>query len=265
MMRALWSAASGMIGQQFNIDTISNNLSNVNTAGFKKARVDFEDLIYQSIRRAGTPATINTMYPTGVEVGLGTRVAATQKMYTQGSPQLTENKTDLCIFGEGFFKIRMPDGTEAYTRNGSFTVDANGDLVTAHGNYVVEPPITLPRNYIKDSLTITQDGKVTYRIPQYDDDIVAGQIHLYRFVNPAGLKNIGNNMVKETVASGAAFEGIPASSGYGQTLQGFLEMSNVKIVEEMVSMIVAQRAYEFNSKAIQTSDSMLGSAVMLKR
>lgn len=267
MMRSLWSAASGMTAQQFNIDTISNNLANVNTNGFKKGRANFEDLIYQTMRHPGTPSSINTEYPTGIQVGLGIKTAGTQKMYTQGTPQKTENKLDLAIIGEGFFKVRLNDGKFAFTRNGSFKVDANGDLVTSDG-YYVEPPIRFDLDVLHDSISISEEGMVSYKtgmMPPDGQPKIAGEIQLYRFVNPTGLKNIGKNLVKESAASGQEFEGPANSQGFGKLYQGFLEMSNVQIVEEMVGMIVAQRAYEFNSKAIQTSDSMLGTAVGLKR
>ncbi len=267
MIRSLWTAASGMTAQQFNIDTISNNLSNVNTVGFKKGRADFDDLIYQNMRLPGTPSSINTEYPTGVQVGLGVKTAATQKLYSQGAPQKTENKLDLAIFGEGFLKVRLNDGTFAYTRAGSLQVDANGDVVTADG-YYLEPPLRFDLDVLHEKINISEEGNVSYKtgtMPPDGQAKVAGNIRLYRFVNPAGLKNIGKNLVKETAASGQEFEGSPGSQGFGKVQQGFLEMSNVKIVEEMVNMIVAQRAYEFNSKAIQTSDSMLATAVGLKR
>ncbi len=265
MMRSLWTAATGMVAQQFNIDTISNNLSNVNTAGFKKTRAEFEELLYQKLKLAGTPSTINTNSPTGIEVGLGVKPSATLKVYSQGKPTQTGNLSDLLIMGEGFFKIRLQDGTEAYTRDGSFKIDSNGELVTSNGNYLVEPPITLPKDYVKDSLQISTDGIVSVKAGGSDDLIAVGEIRLYKFINPAGLTNIGGNIVKETSASGPAYEGIPGLEGFGELRQGFLEFSNVEIVEELVNMIVAQRAYEFNSKAIQTSDNMLGVAVNLKR
>jgi len=264
-MRALYTAASGMTSQQYNIDVISNNLSNVNTAGYKKSRADFQDLLYQQSRLAGTPATINNLYPTNVEVGLGVDVAATQKMYSQGKLQQTENKTDIAIEGDGFYKVRLPDGTEGYTRDGAFKIDANGDLVTSNGFHLIDPPINVPKDYYKDSLTITPDGRVSVKVPGLDDNVPIGEIKLYRFVNPAGLKSAGQNVMKETPASGAAYEGYPTWPGFGTVRQGFLEMSNVEIVEELVNMIVAQRAYEFNSRAIHTSDAMLSTAVNLKR
>ncbi|HQG43652.1 MAG: flagellar basal-body rod protein FlgG [Spirochaetes bacterium] len=264
MMRSLWTAASGMIGQQFNIDTISNNLSNVNTAGFKKMRAEFEDLIYQTVLMAGTPATEISEVPTGIQVGHGVKVSATQKLFEQGSLQSTGNKMDIALEGEGFFKVQLYDGTIAYTRDGSFKVDSNRQIVTSNG-YLLEPPIVLPENFIMETLSISQDGRVTVKVVGDDDPIEVGQLEIARFVNPAGLQNIGGNLYKTTPASGEEIAGPPGIDGMALTHQGFLEMSNVKVVEEMVNMIVAQRAYEINSKAIQTSDSMLATAIGLKR
>lgn len=264
MMRSLWTAASGMTSQQFNIDTISNNLSNVNTTGFKKHRAEFEDLIYQTQLMAGTPATEVTEVPTGIQVGHGVRVAATQKMFQQGSLQSTENKMDLALEGEGFFKVQLYDGSEAYTRDGSFKIDSNRQVVTANG-YLLEPPIVFPENFIHETIAISKDGRVTCKIVGEEDPIEMGQLEIYRFVNPAGLQNIGSNLYKTTGASGEEIPGQPGLNGMAKTHQGFLEMSNVKVVEEMVNMIVAQRAYETNSKAITTSDSMLATAIGMKR
>ncbi len=264
MVRSLYTAASGMNAQQFNIDTISNNLSNVNTTGFKRNRADFEDLIYQTIRTAGTPATEATLVPVGEQVGHGVKVASTQKIFEQGSPQETGVPTDIAIEGDGFFRVLDYDGTYGYTRDGSFKIDANGQLVTAQG-YRVIPEIIMPEDFIQDSLNITQDGRVFVQVPQMDDPIEVGQLELYRFVNPAGLNAVGENMLKETSASGPAIAGIPGQEGMGRTLGRFLETSNVEAVTEMVNMIVAQRAYEMNSKSIQTSDTMLGIANQLKR
>ncbi|MBN1500946.1 MAG: flagellar basal-body rod protein FlgG [Spirochaetes bacterium] len=264
MMRSLWTAASGMTTQQFNIDTISNNLSNVNTTGFKKMRAEFEDLIYQTQLMAGTPATEITEIPTGIQVGHGARVSATQRMFQQGSLQSTENKTDIALTGEGFFKVTLFDGTEAFTRDGSFKIDSERQLVTSNG-YLLDPPITLPENFQSESLAISKDGRITVKIFGEDEDTEVGLLEINRFVNPAGLNAIGDNLFKVTGASGEPIPGQPGLNGNAQTVQGFLEMSNVKVVEEMVNMIVAQRAYETNSKAIQTSDSMLGTAIGLKR
>lgn len=265
MMNSLWTAASGMHAQQFNIDTIANNLSNVNTIGYKKGRADFEDLLYQKHELAGTPTTIDTVHPTGVQIGLGVKVAATQKMHDQGNLQVTGNKLDMAIQGEGFFRIQLPDGSLGYSRDGAFKLDSNGQVVTSNG-YRLEPPIILPANFVIESLKIDENGKVTVKVGGSDETIPVGRgVELFRFVNPAGLSNIGKNLYKETPASGVAIAGEPGKRGMGTVNQGIVEMSNVKVVEEMVSMIVAQRAYEMNSKAIQTSDSMLGTATSLKR
>lgn len=264
MMRSLWTAASGMTGQQFNIDTISNNLANVNTNGFKKNRADFEDLLYQTTRVAGTPATERTTVPTGIQVGHGVKVSATQKMFTQGALESTGNVSDLAIQGEGFFRVMLLDGTYGYTRDGSFKIDSNGQLVSSNG-YRVMAELILPENFVRDSVTISQDGRVTVKVAGSDDPIEVGQMELFRFVNPAGMSAIGENLFKVTNASGEAIGGRPGFDGMGKTIHKFLEKSNVSVVQEMVNMIVAQRAYELNSKAIQTSDTMLGIANNLKR
>lgn len=264
MMRSLWTSASGMVAQQFNIDTISNNLSNVNTTAHKKQRAEFQDLLYQTQLMAGTPATEVTEIPTGIQVGHGTKVSATQKMFTQGSLQNTANKLDIALEGEGFFKVQLYDGSVAYTRDGSFKVDSNRQVVNSNG-YLMEPPLILPENFIMDTLNFSEDGRITVKVIGEDDPIEIGQLEIYRFVNPAGLSSIGGNLYKTTPASGDEIPGQPGLDGMAKTHQGFLEMSNVQVVEEMVNMIVAQRAYETNSKAIQTSDSMLSTAVGLKR
>ena len=264
MMRSLWTAASGMNGQQFNIDTISNNLSNVNTTGFKQVRADFEDLIYQTSRIAGTPATEETVVPTGIQVGHGVKVAATQRMFTQGSLQNTGNESDIAIQGEGFFRTLQIDGSYGYTRDGAFKIDSNGQLVTSNGNKVL-PEVILPEGFIRESFAISQDGRINVKLPGSDDPVEVGQVQLFRFVNPAGLQAIGENAFKMTSASGDPIGGRPGFDGMGKVYQKFLENSNVSVVKEMVNMIVAQRAYELNSKAIQTSDSMLGIANNLKR
>ncbi len=264
MMRSLWTAASGMTGQQFNIDTISNNLSNVNTTGFKQNRPDFEDLLYQTRRIAGTPATELTVVPTGVQVGHGVKVAATQKIFTQGSLQSTGNVSDIAIEGEGFFRVLLYDGTYGYTRDGAFKIDSNGQLVTSNG-YRVMPEVILPEGFVRDSLSISQDGRITVKVAGSDENIEVGQMQLYRFVNPTGLQAIGENLFKVSNASGDPIGGRPGFNGMGKVIHKFIEMSNVSVVQEMVNMIVAQRAYELNSKAIQTTDTMLGIANNLKR
>lgn len=264
MVRSLWTAASGMIGQQANIDTISNNLANVNTSGFKKVRADFEDLIYQTVRVAGTPATEDTVVPVPMQMGHGVKLAATQRQFTQGALQNTENLSDIAIQGDGFFRILLYDGTYGYTRDGAFKIDSNGQIVTSNG-YRLLPEVTLPENFIPETLTISQDGRVNVKVPGNDDPVLVGQLELYRFPNPVGLTAIGENLFKISNASGDPIAGRPGYDGMGKTIHKFLEMSNVSVVREMVNMIVAQRAYEFNSKAIQTSDNMLGTATALKR
>ncbi|MFW6368608.1 MAG: flagellar basal-body rod protein FlgG [Spirochaetota bacterium] len=264
MVRSLYTAASGMNAQQFNIDTISNNLSNVNTNGFKRNRADFEDLIYQTIRTAGTPATEQTLTPVGEQVGHGVQTASTQKIFEQGSPRETGVPTDIAIQGEGFFRVLDYDGSYGYTRDGNFQIDSEGQLVTAQG-YRVVPEIIMPEGFIQDSLNVTQEGNVTVEVPELDEPVEVGQLELYRFANPAGLDAVGENMLKETAGSGEAIAGVPGQEGMGRTLGRFLETSNVEAVTEMVNMITAQRAYEMNSRSIQTSDSMLGIANQLKR
>jgi flagellar basal-body rod protein FlgG len=264
MMRSLWTAASGMTGQQFNIDTIANNLANVNTTGFKQMRADFEDLLYQTQRLAGTPATEVTVVPTGVQVGHGVRPAATQKIFTQGALQATGNTADMAIEGEGFFRVLQYDGTYGYTRDGSFKIDSNGQIVNSNGLRLM-PETVLPEGFVSESLTVSQDGRITVKVAGSNDPIEIGQLELYRFVNPAGLQSIGENLMIVTNGSGESIAGRPGFDGMGKVRQKFLEMSNVSVVREMVNMIVAQRAYELNSRAIQTSDSMLATATTLKR
>jgi flagellar basal-body rod protein FlgG len=255
-----------MIGQQANIDTISNNLANVNTSGFKKMRADFEDLLYQTVKTAGTPATEDTVVPVGIQMGHGVKVAATQRMFTQGALQNTENVYDMAIQGEGFFSIQMYDGSLAYTRDGSFKIDSDGRLVTSNG-YRVLPDIIMPEGFLPEKITVSKDGRVSALVPRIDENnpIDVGQIELYRFPNPVGLTAVGENLFKITNASGEAIPGRPGYEGMGQIAHKFLEMSNVSVVREMVDLIVAQRAYEFNSRTIQTSDNMLGTATSLKR
>ena len=256
-----------MIGQQANTDVISNNLANVNTHGYKKQRADFEDLIYQTIRTAGTPATEDTVVPVGIQMGHGVKLADTQRVFTQGAPQPTDVATDIAISGEGFFKIQMYDGSMAYTRNGNFKVDENGRMVTSNGYWLV-PDIVMPELFLPDSINITKDGRVSVKIPGEDGDLIevdVGRIELYRFPNPVGLSAVGENLFKVSQASGDAIPSVPGYEGMGFLLHKSLEMSNVAVVQEMVNLIVAQRAYEFNSRTIQTSDNMLGTATTLKR
>jgi len=266
MVRSLWTGASGMIGQQANIDVISNNLANVNTHGYKKQRADFEDLLYQTIRTAGTPATEDTVIPVGIQMGHGVKLADTQRVFAQGSLQETGVPTDIAIANEGFFRIQMHDGSYAYTRNGNFKVDNNGRMVTSNGYWLI-PDIIMPDQFLPNTINITKDGRVSVQIPQ-DGELVevdVGRIELYRFPNPVGLSTIGENLFKTTQASGDAIPGTPGYEGMGTLEHKFLEMSNVAVVQEMVNLIIAQRAYEFNSRTIQTSDNMLGTATTLKR
>ncbi|MDR2516108.1 MAG: flagellar basal-body rod protein FlgG [Spirochaetaceae bacterium] len=266
MVRSLWTGAAGMIGQQANIDTISNNLANVNTAGYKKMRADFEDLLYQTVKTAGTPATEDTLVPVGIQMGHGVKLADTQRMFTQGAPQATENVSDMAIVGEGFFRIQLYDGSYAYTRNGAFQIDETGQMVTSNG-YRLLPDLVLPENFLPERLSISQDGRVSVVVPEINENepIEVGQIELYRFPNPVGLTAVGENLFKITAASGEPVPGRPGYEGMGKIYHKYLEMSNVSVVREMVDLIVAQRAYEFNSRTIQTSDNMLGTATGLKR
>lgn len=262
MMRSLWTAASGMVAQQANIDVISNNLANANTTGFKKSRTDFQDLMYQNMRKAGSTTGPDSQLPTGIQLGHGVRQVATQKIYTEGSFQSTGNSLDMAIEGDGFYQITMPDGTISYTRDGAFKQDAQGRVVTSEG-YPLEPAITIPQG--ATDLSISSDGRVTATIPGQTTPQDLGQIQLARFVNPAGLDSMGRNLLKETAASGSPVATNPGTDGAGTIQQKYLEMSNVQVVEEMVNMIVAQRAYEINSKAITTSDTMMETAANLKR
>jgi flagellar basal-body rod protein FlgG len=264
MVRSLWTAATGMNGQQSNIDAISNNLSNVNTTGFKQQRVEFEDLIYQNEKLAGTPATEDTVTPVGIQQGHGVKVGATQRIMSQGSLQNTGVCTDIAIVGDGFFRVQKYDGSYAYTRDGSFKVDSSGQLVTSNGLRVM-PEIILPEGYDVQTLTVSQDGRVGVKVNGGTEPVQVGQIEMYRFPNEVGLKADGDNLYQVTNASGDPIANRPGFDGMGKLEHKFLEMSNVSVVNEMVQMIVAQRAYEFNSKAIQTTDSMLSTAVNLKR
>jgi len=254
MIRSLWISKTGMEAQQTQLDTIAHNLANVSSNGFKRGHVVFEDLIYQNLRQAGANSSEQTQLPTGLQVGLGVRPVATSRIFSQGNLQQTTNNLDVAIKGNGFFQIQMPDGTVGYTRDGSFQVDANGQLVTNSG-YVVQPGITIPAN--AQSVTIAADGTVTASLPGQTAPQNIGQLQIASFVNPAGLDPMGSNLFAETAASGTPNSGSPQSNGLGALQQGYVETSNVNVVEELVSMIQTQRAYEMNSKAIQTSDQML--------
>ncbi|MFN2340992.1 MAG: flagellar basal-body rod protein FlgG [Halanaerobium sp.] len=260
MISALWTSATGMNSQQTNIDTISNNLANVNTSGFKKSKINFADLIYTNMREPGTPNAQGAEIPTGIEIGHGSKVNSTQKIFSQGNIQNTDSPLDMVIEGDGFFGVQLPDGEIAYSRDGSFKQDSNGNVVTSDG-YQLEPPINIPAEATE--VSITSDGTVNATVDGENQQL--GQIQLYRFSNPAGLSSEGRNLYSDTTASGQAMEGSPGEDGFGTVTQGFLEMSNVKVVEEMTNMIAAQRAYETNSKSIQASDEMLQTANQLKR
>jgi len=254
MIRSLWIAKTGMEAQQTQLDTISNNLANVATNGYKRSHAVFEDLIYQNLRQSGANTTEQTQLPTGLQVGLGVRPVATSRIYSQGNLQQTTNNLDLAIKGNGFFQVQMPDGTTAYTRDGSFQLDSAGQIVTNNG-YTVLPGITVPAN--AQSLTIGNDGTVSITVPGAPAPQTLGQLQLANFVNPAGLDPKGQNLFSETASSGTPNAGAPNANGLGALQQGFVETSNVNVVEELVSMIQTQRAYELNSKAVQTSDQML--------
>jgi len=254
MMTSLYTAATGMEAQKLNIDVIANNLANVNTTGFKRSRADFQDLMYQTIKDAGTLSSDGTMLPTGIQVGLGVKAGAIQKIFMQGDFSHTGNPLDLVIEGDGFYQITKPDGEIGYTRSGAFKLDADGRVVTSDG-YLIDPAITIPPE--ATSITVGADGQISIMQSGSSAPTMVGQITLARFVNPAGLKAIGKTMFIETDSSGAPITGTPGIDGMGTIGQGFLEMSNVNIVEEMVNMIVTQRAYEINSKAITASDEML--------
>ncbi|GAA7959045.1 flagellar basal-body rod protein FlgG [Helicobacter pylori] len=262
MLRSLYSATSGMLAQQTHIDTTSNNIANVNTTGFKKSRADFNDLFYQAMQYAGTNTSNTTLSPDGMEVGLGVRPSAITKMFSQGSPKETENNLDVAITGKGFFQVQLPDGTTAYTRSGNFKLDEQGNLVTSEG-YPLIPQITLPEDTTQVNIGV--DGTVSVIQGLQTTSNVIGQITLANFVNPAGLHSMGDNLFSITNASGEAIVGNPDSQGLGKLRQGFLELSNVRLVEEMTDLITAQRAYEANSKSIQTADAMLQTVNSLKR
>lgn len=262
MMRSLWSAATGMQAQNLNIDVIANNLANVNTSGFKKSRADFQDLLYENLVAPGVSSSDATQVPTGIQVGHGTRPAAIQKLFIQGDFQFTQNPFDMAIEGDGFFQILQPNGEVAYTRAGTFKIDSEGRIVTSDG-FLMEPEISIPSD--ATNIHIGIDGTVSVMQPGSTEAVEVGSIELSRFTNPAGLQSIGRNLYLPSSSSGDATVGTPGEDGLGTIAQGYVEMSNVNVVDEMVNMITAQRAYETNSKAIQTSDEMLQMANNLKR
>ncbi len=261
-MRALDTAATGMLAQQLNVEVISNNIANVNTTGYKRQRVEFNDLLYQDQRRVGTQsAQEGNIVPSGIQVGLGVKPGATYRIHEQGSLEITDNPLDLAINGEGFFQVNLPNGETAYTRTGSFQLSPDGELVTSDG-FTVQPGINIPEDAV--GVTVNPDGEV---LVQLDGQIAAqnvGQLELARFSNPAGLDAMGDNLFTETQASGAPLNGAPNSPGFGSIQQGAVESSNVEIVKEITSMIDAQRAYEMNSRVIKASDEMMRTSSQLR-
>jgi flagellar basal-body rod protein FlgG len=254
MIRSLWISKTGLDAQQTQMDVIANNLANVSTSGFKRSRAVFEDLLYQNIRQPGAQSSQQTQLPSGLQLGTGVRPVATERIFTQGNLQQTSNDKDVAIQGAGFFQVLLPDGTSAYTRDGSFQVDSQGQLVTASG-FPVQPAITIPAN--AQSLTIGRDGTVSVTTAGSTTATQVGSLQLATFINPAGLLAKGENLFVETAASGNANTNTPGANGAGILSQGYVETSNVNVVEELVNMIQTQRAYEINSKAITTSDQML--------
>ncbi|MCH5336149.1 MAG: flagellar basal-body rod protein FlgG [Campylobacter sp.] len=263
MMRSLYTAATGMMAQQTQIDVTSHNIANVNTAGYKKNRAEFADLMYQVMKYAGTSTSATTLSPSGIEVGLGARPTAVTKIFTSGNFKSTSTDSfDMAITGNGFFQIQLPDGTIAYTRNGLFTRDNEGNIVNSDG-YRLIPEMTVPEGVI--NINVATDGTVSVMLAGEQEETQIGQIELVQFINPAGLHSLGDNLYLETGASGAPVAGIAGQDGLGQIKHGFIELSNVQLVEEMTDLITGQRAYEAGSKAITTSDDMLGIVNGLKR
>jgi flagellar basal-body rod protein FlgG len=260
MMRSLWISKTGMEAQQTQLDTISNNLANASTNGYKRSHAVFEDLMYQNLRQAGANSTDQTTLPTGLQLGLGTRAVATSRSFNQGNLQQSSNPLDLAVSGQGFFEVQMPDGTTGYTRDGSFQVSATGTLVTNNG-LTVQPGITIPAN--ATSVSVAEDGTVSVVLPATATPATVGKLAIASFINPPGLEPRGQNIYAETAASGTPTTGTAGLNGLGTIKQGFVETSNVNVVEELVGMIQTQRAYELNSKAIKTSDDMLARLAQL--
>jgi flagellar basal-body rod protein FlgG len=254
MIRSLWISKTGLEAQQTQMDVISNNLANVSTTGFKRSRAVFEDLLYQNLRQPGAQSSQQSQIPSGLQIGTGVRPIASERIHTQGNLQQTGNKLDVAIQGAGFFQVLMPDGTTAYTRDGSFQTDSQGQIVTANG-FVVQPAITIPANAI--SVTIGQDGVISITQPGVAAPVQVGSMQLATFINSSGLESMGQNLYLETASSGTPSTNVPGTNGTGMISQGYIETSNVNVVEELVNMIQTQRAYEINSKAITTSDQML--------
>lgn len=262
MMQSLHTAATGMLGMQLQIDTTANNIANVNTIGFKKSRAEFADLMYRTMEYAGTATSDTTQSPTGIEVGLGVRPTAVNKIFTEGSLKQTDNPLDISITGNGFFKLELPDGTEVYSRNGAFKRDSAGTIVNSDG-YALVPQIVIPED--ATDISIGTDGTVSVVQAGQTQATVIGQINTTAFINPAGLHSMGDNLYMETDASGQPVDGIPGQNGLGVIRQGFVELSNVELVVELTDLITGQRAYDANSKIITTSDEMLQTVNNLKR
>ena len=254
MIRSLWVAKTGLEAQQTNVDVISNNLANVSTNGFKRQRPVFEDLLYQTLRQPGAQSTQQTQVPSGLQLGTGVRPVATARIFTTGNLQNTGNPLDLAVNGNGFFQVTLPDGSVSYTRDGGFQLDSQGQVVTSNG-YPLQPTITIPPNAL--SITIGSDGTVSVLAAGATAPTQVGQIQLANFINPAGLQARGENLFLETAASGTAQTNVPGTNGLGALNQGFVETSNVNVTEELVNLITAQRAFEINSRSIQSSDQML--------
>lgn len=254
MIRSLWISKTGLDAQQTQMDVIANNLANVSTNGFKRSRAVFEDLLYQNIRQPGAQSSQQTQLPSGLQLGTGVKPVATERNFTQGNLQQTSNDKDIAIQGDGFFQVLLPDGSTAYTRDGSFQVDSQGQLVTASG-FSIQPAVTIPAN--AQSFSVGRDGVISVTLPNSSAVTQIGSIQLATFINPAGLMAKGENLYVETAASGNANANAPGTNGAGILSQGYVETSNVNVVEELVNMIQTQRAYEINSKAITTSDQML--------
>lgn len=261
MIRSLYTAAAGMDVQQTNLDNISNNLANVNTTGFKKSRAEFQDLLYQTIAAPGSDTTNTTETPNGIQIGLGSKLVATNKVHSQGSLRSTGRALDMAIMGRGFFQVTLPDGTTGYTRDGSFTLDQNGQMVTSSG-YQLDPNITIPEDAL--GVSIGTDGSVNVDIGDPDPTLV-GQIQLANFINPSGLKSLGGNVFAESTASGVPQVSVPGTTGTGEIQSNFLEISNVSVAEEMISMIIGQRAFEATSRSVRTADQVLTEITNLKR
>lgn len=261
-MRALWTAATGMQSQQLTLDVIANNLANVQTTGFKRSRLDFQDLVYETLQTPGAASAQGNETPTGLQVGHGSRAVSTHRLFIKGDLQHTGNPLDVAIEGDGFFQVVQPNGEIAYTQAGSFKKDSQGKLVTTEG-FALQPDVTIPQDAL--SVTIGVDGTVSVTQPASLQAQQIGTIELVRFVNPAGLESLGRNLFRPTQASGEAIPGAAGRDGFGTLLQGFVEMSNVNVVEEMVNLIVGQRAYEINSRAIRTADEMMQTANNLVR